>query len=212
MDPDFWHQRWESNNIAFHADEVNPALIRYFSIRNVPAAGRVFVPLCGKTLDIGWLLAQGYRVAGAELSPTAIEQLFRQLAIKPSVTQLGVVRHYAGPGIDIYVGDIFQLTAEIIGSVDAVYDRAALVALPADMRRRYTAHLMEMTAKAPQLLLSFEYDQSRMEGPPFSVPLEEVQQHYAKHFTVRQLDVTEIRGGLKGVCPAKEIVVLLDGI
>ncbi|MCA9392888.1 MAG: thiopurine S-methyltransferase [Candidatus Omnitrophica bacterium] len=210
MDPNFWHQRWESNNIAFHADEVNPALTRHFSALQAGTGGRVFLPLCGKTLDIGWLLTQGYRVAGAELSPTAIGQLFKQLAMEPSVTQLGTVCHYAGQGIDIYVGDIFQLTAEIVGPVDAVYDRAALVALPADMRRRYTAHLMEMTAKAPQLLLSFAYDQSQMEGPPFSVPLEEVQQHYAAHYAITELEQTDIPGGLKGICPAAEIVCRLS--
>lgn len=211
MEPDFWHQRWADNNIAFHADEVNPALIRHLDTLSVEKGGRVFVPLCGKTLDIGWLLEQGYQVAGAELSPTAIDQLFAQLRMQPAVTSVEDVTHYAGKGIDVYVGDIFHLTAELIGPVNAIYDRAALVALPAEMRRRYAAHLINITGRAPQLIVSFEYDQAQMEGPPFSVTREELHRLYAGHYSIRLLQETDIPGGMKGVCPATEVVHILAG-
>lgn len=209
MEPEFWHRRWEDNNIAFHMEDVNPALVEHFSGLSVPAGGRVFVPLCGKTMDVDWLLKQGYRVAGAELSPTAITQLFARLRIEPAVTQRAGIAHYQGPDIDIFVGDIFQLTADLIGPVDAVYDRAALVALPPEMRRRYTAHLMKLTDRAPQLLLSFVYDQSLMDGPPFSVPLGEITRHYTADYEITETDHMDIPGGLKGICPAAEIVCRL---
>ncbi|MGE3977676.1 MAG: thiopurine S-methyltransferase, partial [Nitrospira sp.] len=111
--------------------------------------------------------------------------------------------------LDIFVGDIFAMSAKMLGSVDAVYDRAALVAFPEDMRNRYTVHLMEMTGQAPQLLISYEYDQSLMEGPPFSVSNEEVHRQYASTYDLTLLASTEVSGGLKGKGPAKENVWLL---
>ena len=85
----------------------------------------------------------------------------------------GSHRRYSADGIDIFAGDIFEITADVLGPVDAVYDRAALVALPEGMRRRYAAHLAGITAVAPQLLVTFEYDQAEMDGPPFSITEEE---------------------------------------
>jgi thiopurine S-methyltransferase len=209
MDAQFWHQRWEENKIAFHQSETNPMLTAYFKKLSVPKGGRVFLPLCGKTLDIPWLLSKGYRVAGAELSKIAIDQLFAGLGVKPKITALGKIDHYSATSLDTFVGDIFDLSRKTLGPVDAIYDRAALVALPPKMRERYTAHLMKITDKAPQLLLSFEYDQSVMEGPPFSVPGNEVKQHYEKSYHLTLLENKNVPGGLKGLCPAKEDAWLL---
>ena len=103
---------------------------------------QVFLPLCGTTLGIAWLFSKGYRVAGAELSEFAIEPLFIELGVDPVVTTLGNTAHYSAENIDIFVGDIFELSSEIIGMVDAIYDRAALVALPEEMRKKYTKHLL----------------------------------------------------------------------
>jgi thiopurine S-methyltransferase len=209
MDASFWHAKWAMNEIGFHGSEANPFLVRHFSELAVPPGGRLFLPLCGKTLDIHWLLAQGHRVAGAELSPVAIEQLFSELGVAPQVTQLGALSRYSGPDIDIFVGDFFDLSAELLGPVDAVYDRAALVALPAAMRARYAAHLMEVTGHAPQLLVCFDYDQRLHEGPPFAVPALEVAQHYEGAFKVIRLASVALPGGLKGKCVAQEDVWLL---
>ncbi len=209
METSFWLQRWEKNDIGFHEPEVNPELVKYFKELLMMKGSRVFLPLCGKTLDIAWLLSNGYRVAGVELSETAIEQLFAELKMKPQILKVGQVAHYSAKGIDIFVGDIFHLSSKMLGPVDAVYDRAALVALPETMRPRYTAHLMEIADKAPQLLLSFEYDQNLMEGPPFSVSNEEIHQHYKDSYDLIHLAVTDIHGGLKGKCTAKENVWLL---
>jgi len=121
MDARFWHQRWEKNEIAFHASEANPLLLKYFKALSLAKGRRVFLPLCGKTLDISWLLSNGYRVAGAELSQIAIEQLFKELGVEPKVTELGESYHYSEKNIDIFVGDIFDLSSERLGPVDAVY-------------------------------------------------------------------------------------------
>lgn len=209
MDPQFWHDRWASNEIGFHRSDANPLLLKYFNELALGKGSRVFVPLCGKTVDIPWLLSNGYRVAGAELSATAIEQLFAQLAVKPAIARHGAVDHYQADNIDIFVGDVFNVTKRLLGPVDAIYDRAALVALPPPMRSRYADHLQEITDHAPQLLISYEYDQRLGKGPPFSVSKEEVHRHYEHHYTVCLLTSLDVPGGLKGKCAATEHVWLL---
>jgi len=209
MDAQFWHDRWATNEIGFHKSEANPLLVNYIDELSLRSGGRLFLPLCGKTLDIGWLLSRGYGVAGAELSAVAIDQLFAELGVTPTITRVGALDHYHAPQLDIFVGDIFQVTPELLGPVDAIYDRAALVALPQQMRARYTAHLASLTAQAPQLLISFEYDQQAMEGPPFSVTEEEIRRHYGQQYDITFLASLEVPGGLKGRCPATERVYVL---
>ena len=209
MDRHFWKQRWENNEIGFHQSEVNPLLIELFKQLLLAKGNRVFVPLCGKTLDIAWLLSKGHCVAGAELSQVAVEQLFIELGIKPNISSLGNIDRYSAKNIDIFVGDIFNLSRQVLGPVDAIYDRAALVALPEEMRQKYTLHLLTISNKAPQLLLSYEYDQSLMAGPPFSISHVEVKQHYADHYRLSLVKEISIPGGLKGKCPATESAWLI---
>ena len=209
MDASFWHQRWGANDIPFHERAANPLLVKYFQALSLGKGGRVFLPLCGKTLDIGWLLSNGYDVAGAELSEIAVKQLFIELGMEPEISEIETLQHYRAKSIDIFVGDIFHLSSKTLGSVDAIYERAALVALPGEMRDRYAAHLMEMTSKAPQLLICYEYDQALMEGPPFSISNEEVHRHYEGHYELTLLERANVLGGLKGKCAAKENVWLL---
>lgn len=144
----------------------------------------MLLPLCGKTRDIAWLLAKGYRVVGVELVETAIEQLFVDLAVESTISQQGSLRHYSADNIDIFVGDFFKVTGDILGAVDAIYDRAALVALPDDMRQRYSKLLRAISGTAPQLLVAYVYDQNKIAGPPFAISDEEVHQHYHQHYTV----------------------------
>ena len=210
MDASFWHQRWEKSEIAFHQSKANPLLVEYFHELSLAKGSRIFVPLCGKTLDISWLLSNGYRVAGAELSKIAIEQLFMELGVQPKISGVGEVDQWSANNIDIFVGDIFALSRMILGPVDAVYDRAALVAFPEEMRNRYAAHLTEITNKAPQLLICYVYDQNLMEGPPFSVSNEEVQQYYTVNYDLTLIASKDVPGGLKGKCAAKENVWLLQ--
>ncbi len=210
METTYWHQKWEKNDIAFHTETANLLLVQYFNELSLVEGSRVFLPLCGKTLDISWLLSQGYRVAGAELSQLAIEQLFAGLGVEPEISRIGEMDHYRAPNIDIFGGDIFELSSQILGPVDAIYDRAALVALPEEIRKRYTAHIQEITAKTPQLLICYEYDQSVMPGPPFSISDEEVYQHYQDTYEITFLARTDVPGGLKGICAAQEKVWLLS--
>lgn len=210
MEEQFWQQRWTNNQIAFHKAEVNPLLLRNLPSLVLAAGAPVFVPLCGKSLDLHWLLAQGYRVAGAELTQTAVDQLFDELRVTPQVVKLGALARYKADSITIFQGNIFDLTREMLGAVDAVYDRAALVALPEPMRTRYAAHLMTITSRAPQLLICYEYDQACADGPPFSVTETEVRERYGDAYTLRLLERASVEGGLKGTCPATEAVWLMN--
>ena len=210
MDSSYWHQKWATNNIAFHKREANPTLVNYFSKLSLDNDSRVFVPLCGKTLDIAWLLSNGYRVAGAELVETAIKQLFTELGVEPTISAIGSVKHYSADNIDIFVGNIFDVSSDILGPIDAVYDRAALVALSEEMRHRYTTHLTDITDKAPQLLVTYEYDQALMAGPPFSISRQEINQHYQNSYGLSLLCSTDVPGRLKGKCEATENVWLLQ--
>jgi thiopurine S-methyltransferase len=212
MDSNFWHQLWESNDIGFHQRAVNPLLAEYFNALSLADGCRLFIPLCGKTLDIAWLLSKGYRVAGAELNKPAVEQLFSELGVEPRISKLGKLDCYSAENIDIFVGDIFNLSAEILGDVDAIYDRAALVALPEVMRKQYRSHLLEITRIAPQLLLTFEYDQTVLAGPPFSISSDAINRYYADQYTLTLLKQIEVPGGLKGQCEASETIWLLSTI
>jgi len=209
MDAKFWHQRWEKNEIGFHELEANPLLVKYFDHLPLSKGSRVFLPLCGKTPAIAWLLSKGCRVAGAELSEIAVGQLFQDLGVRPKIAATHEIRHYCSDGIDIFVGDIFNLTRTMLGPVDAIYDRAALVALPEGLRSRYAAHLMEIADHAPQLVIAYEYDQNLANGPPFSVSGDEVRRLYHTSYELILLTTAEVSGGLKGKCPAKENLWLL---
>jgi thiopurine S-methyltransferase len=209
MDEQFWHKKWESKDIAFHAATPNPLLLSYFDQLGLANNARVFLPLCGKTLDIGWLLNQGYRVAGAELSTVAVEELFSELGLTPMRSELGAVQRYQAHHLDIFVGDIFALNSELLGPVDAIYDRAALVALPDTLRAAYTTLLKEITHTAPQLLINYDYDQTAQAGPPFSISDAELASHYQAAYHVQLLSSNAVAGGLKGKCPAIEKVWLL---
>ncbi len=204
MEADFWHERWRENRLGFHQSDYNALMVAHFDSLGLPEGARIFVPLCGKTRDIAWLLSRGFRVSGSELSGLAIDQLFTDLGMEPEIDCEGALSRYSAPDIDIFVGDIFDLSQAALGPVDAVYDRAALVALPRDMRSDYAGHVQEITGRAPQFLLCFEYDQTAMEGPPFSVDKAEVERVYGPYHDLTALASAEVQGGLKGVVPATE--------
>ena len=168
--------------------------------------------MCGKTRDAAWLLACGYRVAGAELSELAINQLFEELGLEPEISKAGQWVRYRAEDIDILAGDIFAVSAEYLGPIDAIYDRAALVALPTCVRKHYTTHLMNITGTAPQLLITYEYDQLLMEGPPFSVSKCEVEQHYGASYQLKSVGSKDVAGGLRGTVKSTEIAWLLQEI
>ena len=204
-----WLQRWENREIGFNQDTPNAFMMKYFPSLGLSKGSRVLVPLCGKSIDISWLLSQGYEVVGIELSEQAIIELFEELGVEASVSTLGELLVYSAESIIIYVGDIFKVRAEVLGKIDAIYDRAALVALTKELRVAYAKHLKFMTNNAPQLLLCFEYDQSLMDRSPYSVDEDEVTLHYGDVYTLGLLARESIKGGFKGKLPASDVVWLL---
>lgn len=209
MDANFWLARWQNNQIGFDQPEVNPLLIKHFNKLGLVAGQRVFVPLSGKTIDIAWLLQQGYQVVGVELSELAIEQLFQLLGLTPQISTVGVFTLYQAANLDMYVGDFFQLDTALLGRINAIYDRAAFIALPQAMRLDYSRHLSSISHTAPQLLISIEYDQSIVAGPPFSIEEQEIRAHYAASYIISLLERTDIADGLKGKYPAADVAWLL---
>lgn len=178
MEADFWHNMWNTNRIGFHLHHANELLIQNFPKLKLEQGSRIFLPLCGKTLDIKWLLENGFRVVGVELSELAIQDLFSSLNIEPKIEYKESFIHYSALNIDIYVGDIFNLTQEALGIVDAIYDRAAIVALPEDLRVKYTKQLLFLTNHKKQLLITLDYDQSLKKGPPFCVSPDDIMKYY----------------------------------
>ncbi|MGP9799759.1 thiopurine S-methyltransferase [Rheinheimera sp. NSM] len=212
MDPDFWQEKWQKREIAFHQAAANPLLISWFNQLALAPGATVFLPLCGKSLDIHWLLAQGYSVVGAELSEMAVQELFAELGLTPTVSRAGNLLHYQAEQLQVFVGDIFQLSESTLGAVAAIYDRAALVALPDAMRQRYAQHLITISQGAPQLVICFEYDQAQLAGPPFSVDSLEMHKLYSSVYSLNCLEKREVPGGLKRKCQATEIGWLLTPI
>lgn len=182
MEPEFWHERWRENLIGFHQNEVNPYLTDNWHKLGVKAPATVFVPLCGKTLDIRWLLEQGYRVEAVELSPIAVKALIEEQGLPAEQTTVGDWEVWQGEGFRIWCGDYFKLTRAQLGVVHAVYDRAALIALPEAMRAEYVSSMKQLVGVVPQLLITLSYPQSQIDGPPFSVSRDEVESLYKKNY------------------------------
>lgn len=203
MDPNFWHQRWREDRIGFHQDRPMPLLLEYWP-EVAPASGtRVFVPLAGKSLDIAWLAAQGYRVLGVELSPLAVEQFFAEQGATPQVHDSRYGRHYRAGDVELICGDAFALDAEVLADCTAVYDRAALIALPPALRRRYVQQLYALLPTGCRtLLITLEYPQHEKEGPPFSVPEAEVRELYGRDWGVQTLERRDILGREPGFAAA----------
>ena len=145
-------------------------------------------------------------MVGVELSETAVQELFEDLSLNPKVTEIKDFKIYSADRIHIFVGDFFNLSYNLLAQVDAIYDRAALVALPEEMRKEYSSYLMEITNTAPQLLIVFDYDQNVVSGPPFSISEKEIKQHYGTSYSVELLESVDMNGGLKGQVEANENV------
>lgn len=191
MDPDFWHQRWRDGRIGFHQDRPTPLLLEHWPT-SAPGS-QVFVPLAGKSLDLVWLAAQGHRVLGVELSPLAVAQFFAEHGLTPQVHDSHYGRHYRAGEIELICGDVFGLDADVLADCAAVYDRAALIALPPPLRRRYVRELHAMLpAGCRGLLITLEYPPSEKQGPPFAVPEAEVRELYGRDWDVTTLERRDI--------------------
>lgn len=181
MEPDFWHERWSDGRIGFHEGRPNAFLARHVEVLG-PPPGAVLVPLAGKSQDLVFLASKGYSVIGIELSPKAVADFFAENGLVPTVATVGPFEVWSAGRIALFAGDFFALTRDhlaAVGAVTALYDRAAIIALPPEMRARYAAHVRTlMPTGAPALVITFEYPQELMDGPPFAVPAAELRRLY----------------------------------
>ena len=192
MEPEFWIERWQRNEIGFHQERVNPYLQQFWnnliSDRNCP----VFVPLCGKSQDMVWLHEHGHSVVGVELSQIAVENFFVEHRLSPTRHEVDGLILFESPGYKIYCGDYFALKREHLAQVSAAYDRASLVALPPPLRQQYAQHMAGLlTSGARTLLVALDYPPQQMQGPPFAVNDAEVRMLYSTAFAVQSLWVND---------------------
>lgn len=199
-DPDFWRKRWEDGATGWHLSDVHPSLIKYWGDICTDTGGAVFVPLCGKSLDMIWLAEEGHHVFGVELSQLALRSFFEDNKL-PFETETGKrFTTFKSEQFTLFQGNYFDLTNYDLAGVKTVYDRAALIALPPDMQNAYVARQKQIFAPGTNILLfTFSYDQAMMEGPPFSVPASCVQRLYQDWCEVEHLSTsapTDFRGTL----------------
>ncbi len=179
MDPKFWLEAWDAGRTGFHKDEVHPSL-RRFAPRFLDGTHRVLVPLCGKTLDLAWLVDQGHEVVGVELADKAVRALHAREGSTPTIAPLGPFQAFSTPGRTVLQGDVFALSPALVGTFDRVWDRAALIALDPAQRARYVATLRTVLRPgAVVLLVTMDYDQAKKPGPPQAVPEDEVRRLWA---------------------------------
>lgn len=215
MEPGFWHQRWQNNEIGFHQDRVNSFLQLYWPQLQLGPGTRVLVPCCGKSLDMLWLKDQGFDVLGIEISPIAVESFFAENHLQPAISEHENCSISAVDGLQILCGDFFNMVADDIEGVEAVYDRASMIAMPPEMRASYCQHLQAITdRRIPILLVTLEYPETEMQGPPFSVSEQEIREHYENDYRVSVLESKDIladepRFQQRGLSRLQERVYLL---
>jgi len=218
VDKKFWHNRWQSNEISFHKVEINHYLEKYYERLELGDGDEVLVPLCGKSVDMRWLARRGCRVTGVELSDIAAHGFFEEQGTKPGERIDGTFLALESDGIRLLCGDFFALEPKHTADLAAVYDRAALIALPRELRRRYVDHLRSLLAPdVPILLLTFEYPSHEIDGPPFSVSETEVRALFAGQRKVTRLESTdrladETKLANRGLTRLVEHAFLLTGL
>ncbi len=185
-DNERWQQSWRDREIAFHQNVVNPHLVKFWQNLRLTAADRVFVPLCGKSLDLRWLADQGHTVVGVELSPLAVRAFFKENKMQPARQKLGKFTRWEHGRISILCGDFFQLSAADLGEIAAVFDRASLTALPDEIRGAYIAHLKKiLPASCKMLLLTTEEpDEGETQSQPFAIA-DEIVSLYTSAFDIQ---------------------------
>lgn len=192
MEPSFWHERWERAEIGFHKSEINAHLSEFWSTLQLAPGQRVFVPLCGKSLDLLWLAGEGHPVTGVEISAIAVAAFFAENNLPAQRYHHGAFEVWEQGAIRILCGDFFALTAASVADCAAVYDRAALIALPPPLRQRYVQHLDTLLpAGMRTLLITLEYEQSARPGPPFAVDEAEVRHLYGASHAIEVLHVRD---------------------
>ncbi|MDH3218290.1 MAG: thiopurine S-methyltransferase [Gammaproteobacteria bacterium] len=216
VDNQHWLDRWRENRIGFHEAAVNRHLQTYMARFALPHGACVFVPLCGKAHDIAWIAAQGFDVIGIELSQLAIEAFFDENNLDFERFETDRFGVYKSGNISLLQGDFFDLSNDDLGACSLVYDRAALIAMERPDRPRYYDHMLSIIpAVSNMLLVTLDYDQAEMTGPPFAVPPEEVRRYYGDSFSISLLESSDIvdkapRWRKVGLTALRESVFRLD--
>ena len=211
MQPDFWLDRWRTAQIGFHQAAVDRHLKAYWPLLKLPANSRVFVPLCGKSLDLLWLRNLGNSVLGVELSPVALESFLMEHGIPARRRALADFDVYEADGFTLFCGDYFKLTPALLGSVSAVYDRAALISWTPAARESYVEQLTFLTSPGTQtLLIAVEYPPEQMKGPPFPLMRDTIESLYADRYSIEELarhEILELEPRLKarGLTELREV-------
>jgi len=217
VDNQHWLDRWKEDRIGFHESTVNRHLKKYLAQFALPATASVFVPLCGKARDIAWLAQQDYQVIGVELSQLAVEAFFAENSLEFERSDTDRFAIYESANIRLLQGDFFDLHSDDLATCELVYDRASLIAMESPDRPRYLEHMLSIVPSlSKMLLITLEYEQEEMRGPPFSVSTDEVYQYYAEAFAIKLLERNNIidespRWRKVGLTALVESVFRLDG-
>lgn len=189
-----WLDRWANGRTGWHEADGNSGLKAHWPLTG--NGTRVLVPLCGKSPDLLWLAERGHAVVGVELADIAIREFFADNELDYTVAKEGPLDRYTTPGLPLtlYCGDYFEFEAPVF---DGLYDRGALVAIPKEIRPRYVEHTKKLLrTDAARLIVTLEYDQEIVQGPPFSVSRIELTRYWDDLQRVEEKDDIE-------TCPPK---------
>lgn len=201
MKKEFWIEKWQNKQTGFHKEFVHPLLVKYIDYLQIKKGDTIFVPLCGKTLDMLWLHEQGYQVIGVELSDLAIEQFFAENKLQAEIFQEADFKIFKHKNITIYQGDFFALTDKHLKKVKALYDRAALIALPDGLIERYVnKNFATLPQGTKELLITLELQRTTTDklGPPFSVSDKKVSHLFSQYSSIQLLQEEDIIEREKG--------------
>lgn len=188
MEISFWDSKWEKGHIGFHMENGYKPLQKFWEKLELPDKATVLVPFCGKSVDLVWLAGNGANVKGVEIIEKAVKDFFKDQQLTPNITKNGDFNIYKTGPIEIWHGDFFKLNKSKLDSVDVIYDKGGLVAIPEKLQENYVKKLFELSNPETKILLHhFEYPQEEMDGPPFSVPLDRIKKLYGEHYTIRTL-------------------------
>lgn len=182
---ELWSNLWKNKETGWEQKQPNALLQNYLNLLNLKPASRIFVPLSGKSIDMAWLAKQGYYIVGVELNVDACELFFKENNIPYKKSKEGKFDIFKSDKITLISGDYFELDKKLLGKVDAVYDRAALIALPFETRQAYIKKMLNLIDNHTQMLLiTFVYNEHAIQGPPYSVNKEETQKHFGNKFNI----------------------------
>ncbi len=183
-----WLKFWENNETNWHGDKITQELVEYFELFELEPRDKVFVPLCGKSLDMLYIMNQGFSVVGVEISEIGVRQFFSENNLAYKITKVDDFDLYSTENLEIYCGDFFALTSKHLNNVKSVFDRKSLIALEPEVRQKYVKHLNDIISLGARILLvTLQYPQYQMSGPPFSVDKSEVESLFSMAFESQEL-------------------------